>query len=178
MSRTLGQLQRLPVTELKGVGPEKAKALERLGHHTVLDLLTYYPRRYIDRTKEARLADLRVGEEASVLVEVKRVTSRPPRSGRGRAMVDRRGRRRHRAARASRSSTSRGGPSSCGPASRRSCSASSRCSGARRQMTNPVVDLVGDRTGKIIPVYPQSDKERIYTWEVARWQEEVLEPGG
>ena len=27
-----------------------------------------------------------------------------------------------------------------------------------RQMTNPVVDLVGDRTGRIVPIYPQSDK--------------------
>ncbi len=27
-------------------------------------------------------------------------------------------------------------------------------------MTNPVVDLVGDRTGRIIPVYPQSEKHR------------------
>ena len=48
----------------------------------------------------------------------------------------------------------------------------------KTQMTNPVVDLVGDRTGKIIPVYPQSDKERIYTWEVARWQDEVLDRAG
>ena len=28
----------------------------------------------------------------------------------------------------------------------------------RRQMTNPVVDLVGDRTGRIVPIYPQSEK--------------------
>ncbi len=37
----------------------------------------------------------------------------------------------------------------------------------RKQMTNPVVDLVGDRTGKLIPVYPQSDKARVYTWDIA-----------
>src|SRR5690606_41667472 len=28
----------------------------------------------------------------------------------------------------------------------------------RLQMTNPVVDLLGDRTGRIVPVYPQSDR--------------------
>jgi ATP-dependent DNA helicase RecG len=172
--RTLGELDRKPVTTLKGVGADKARSLSRLGITTVLDLLTYYPRRYIDRTREARLADLRVGEEAAVLVEVRRVTSRLPRSGRGRAMVvaevaDATGRLnvtffnqpwRKQQLRAGvhvvlfgKLEVFRG----------------------KAQMTNPVVDLVGDRTGKIIPVYPQSDKERIYTWEVARWQEEALD---
>ena len=27
----------------------------------------------------------------------------------------------------------------------------------RRQMTNPVVDLVGDKTGRIVAMYPQSE---------------------
>ncbi len=31
----------------------------------------------------------------------------------------------------------------------------------RRQMTNPVVDLIGDQTGRIVPVYPQSEKVRL-----------------
>jgi ATP-dependent DNA helicase RecG len=26
------------------------------------------------------------------------------------------------------------------------------------QMSNPVVDLIGDRTGRIVPIYPQSEK--------------------
>ena len=29
------------------------------------------------------------------------------------------------------------------------------------QMTNPVVDLIGDRTGRIVPIYPQSEKARL-----------------
>ena len=28
------------------------------------------------------------------------------------------------------------------------------------QMTNPIVDLIGDRTGRIVPIYPQSEKVR------------------
>ena len=43
-------------------------------------------------------------------------------------------------------------------APRWSSSASSSATRAVRQMTNPVVDLVGDRTGRIVPIYPQSDK--------------------
>ncbi len=38
-----------PVTDLPGLGPGRAKALERLGLFTVGDLLTHYPRRYEDR---------------------------------------------------------------------------------------------------------------------------------
>ncbi|MGH9120009.1 MAG: ATP-dependent DNA helicase RecG [Acidimicrobiales bacterium] len=177
MARTLAQLERVSVTELKGVGPEKARALDRIGIESVLDLLTYYPRRYIDRTKEARLADLKVGEAAAILVEVKRVTSRRPRSGRGRAMViadvaDATGRLsvtffnqpwREKQLRAGVQAALFG---------------TLEVFQGKARMTNPVVDLVGDRTGRIIPVYPQSDKERIYTWEVARWQDEVLERAG
>ena len=37
----------------------------------MLDLLTYYPRRWVDRTNEARIGDLVPGEEALVLVTVR-----------------------------------------------------------------------------------------------------------
>ena len=42
-------------------------------------------------------------------------------------------------------------------------------------MTNPVVDLIGDRTGRIVPIYPQSEKAQITTWELAGWVENALE---
>ncbi len=42
------------------------------------------------------------------------------------------------------------------------------------QMSNPIVDLIGDRTGRIVPIYPQSEKAQINTWEVAGWVEEAL----
>ncbi len=38
-----------PVTDLPGLGPVRAKALERLGLLTVGDLLSHYPKRYEDR---------------------------------------------------------------------------------------------------------------------------------
>jgi ATP-dependent DNA helicase RecG len=43
-----------------------------------------------------------------------------------------------------------------------------------RQMANPVVDLVGDRTARIIPVYPQSEKAGLHTWDVAGFVSEAL----
>ena len=44
----------------------------------------------------------------------------------------------------------------------------------RLQMTNPVVDLIGDRTGRIVPIYPQSEKAGLTTWEIAGWVETAL----
>lgn len=41
--------------------------------------------------------------------------------------------------------------------------------GGQRQMTNPVVDLIGDKTGRIVPVYPQSEKAGVMTWDIAKW---------
>ena len=65
MARRLSQLARLPVTELTGVGPKAAQGLaEAFDVETVLDLLTHYPRRWIDRTNEAPIRDLRVGDQA------------------------------------------------------------------------------------------------------------------
>ena len=34
---------------IKGIGPQKAKALEKLGILTLRDLIGYFPRRYEDR---------------------------------------------------------------------------------------------------------------------------------
>ncbi len=42
-------------------------------------------------------------------------------------------------------------------------------------MANPVVDLIGDRTGRIVPIYPQSEKAQLTTWEIAGWVENALE---
>ncbi len=56
--RRLGQLAIIPVAELKGVGEKKAEGLEIMGIRTVLDLITHYPRRWVDRSSEARIADL------------------------------------------------------------------------------------------------------------------------
>ena len=41
-------------------------------------------------------------------------------------------------------------------------------------MTNPLVDLVGDRTGRIVAVYPQSEIARLHSWDVDRLVAEAL----
>ncbi len=178
---TLVDLREMGVDRLTGVGPKKLDGLRALGIESLYDLLTHYPRRYLDRTREARIADLSAGEEALVLGRVASVSSRRVRGGRTIVVAE-----------------------------VRDDSGSLRCTffnqpwrqhqlnkvGAgdaglevamfgrievfrgQRQMTNPVVDVIGDsrggRTGRIVPIYPQSEKSRLSTWELGDWAAQVL----
>jgi ATP-dependent DNA helicase RecG len=175
MARHLARLADLPVTELKGVGTAKAGALSKLGVATVLDLLTYYPRRYLDRTKQARLGDLEVGEEATVLVSVVRTSSRRTRNGKSLVTTQ------------VTDGTARLEISFFNqPFRERQLTTGTdvilfgrlEVFQGKRRMTNPVVDLVGDRTGRIVPVYPQSEKAGVMSWDIARFAEETLQRAG
>ena len=59
-----------PITVLRGIGPQKAKVLERLEIRTLGDLLRFYPRAYDDRSALRRIADLVPGETAGVAAMV------------------------------------------------------------------------------------------------------------
>lgn len=61
------------VCYVKGVGPQKAKFLEKLGIHTVADLCEYYPCRHEDRRFITEIASLRDQEFALVSGCVDRV---------------------------------------------------------------------------------------------------------
>ncbi len=52
------------VRYVKGIGEQRAKALAKLGIHTLRDLISWFPRRYEDRTETRRIADLIPGETA------------------------------------------------------------------------------------------------------------------
>lgn len=60
-----------PVQFVKGVGPRIAEALAGKGIHTVGDLLHYLPFRYEDRLNPRGIAELRPGEMATVVGEVR-----------------------------------------------------------------------------------------------------------
>lgn len=51
---------------VKGVGPTRAKLLNKLGIFTLEDLITYYPREYEDRSKPKVIASLVNDEEALI----------------------------------------------------------------------------------------------------------------
>ena len=175
--RTLTSLKGVDVTKLAGVGPKKAESLAVMDPpiETVFDLVTHYPRRYLDRTNQAMIRDLKVGEEAMILAKVKRNASRRTRQGRALVELD-----------------------VFDGSSYLKCTFFNQGWRARqlpvgteavffgklelfkgrRQMTNPVVDLIGDKTGRIIPIYPQSEKAGLTTWDLAGWIEEALRRAG
>lgn len=54
------------VKYVKGVGPNRAKLLNKLGIYTLKDLITYYPRDYEDRSKPKLISDCNDGEEVTI----------------------------------------------------------------------------------------------------------------
>src|SRR3982074_794625 len=59
------------VQYVKGVGPRLADVLAGKGIHTVNDLLRYLPFRYEDRLNPRSVEELRAGEMATVIAEVR-----------------------------------------------------------------------------------------------------------
>ena len=54
------------VLSIRGIGTQRAKALEKLGIRTLRDLICYFPRRYEDRTAVCSIVELRPGDPACV----------------------------------------------------------------------------------------------------------------
>ena len=145
-----------------------------LGIHTVLELVEHYPRRYLDRTKRSDIADLRVGEEATVYAEVRKMTSR--RTRQGRALVE---------------TIVYDGTSYLyvtffnqpWRAQQLPTGTEAAFFGklehyrGKHQMTNPAVDIlgrIGEKTGVIVPIYPQSGKADVSTWQLQKFVAEAL----
>lgn len=59
-----------PVQYLKGIGPKRAKSLNKLGIAAIEDLLYYFPRRYEDRTNFLPIKKLKEGEVQTIKAEV------------------------------------------------------------------------------------------------------------
>ena len=59
------------VQYVKGIGPRLAEILSAKGIHTVADLLHYLPFRYEDRLNPRGISELRPGEMATVIAEVR-----------------------------------------------------------------------------------------------------------
>ncbi|MEM9465012.1 MAG: ATP-dependent DNA helicase RecG [Actinomycetota bacterium] len=161
----------MPVSRLRGVGEKKDKALASAEIRTVLDLLTHYPRRHLDRTREASIGDLQPGEEATVFGEVRSASTRQLKGRRTLTEVvigdggnqlrltffNQRWREKQ-----------------LTPGMELLVHGKCELYRGQRQMTGPVVDLVGNQTGKIIPVYPQSEKSGLLTRDLAIFVEESI----
>jgi ATP-dependent DNA helicase RecG len=174
-ARRLRSLASVPVSKIERISAKKLAGLSDLGIESILDLLTHYPRRYLDRTNQVAIRDLAIGEEALVLATVKRSDARKTRQGRTMVDVD---------------VFDGSGYLKCTffnqpwrvkqlpPGTEVALFGKVDAFQGRRQMTNPVVDLVGKRVGRIVPLYPQSDKSGLTTWELGEWIEEALRRAG
>ena len=168
---TLRELKERPVTDLNGVTAKKVEPLRKIGVTSVLDLLTVYPRRYIDRSKQIAIDDLTVGEEGMILVAVSKVTTRRMRNRRSLVEV---------------SVADETGSMRLvffnQPWRSKQLSEGDEIIifgrldlyQGRNQMTNPIVDLVGDRTGRIVAVYPQSEIAGVQSWDLDSLVAEAL----
>ena len=85
--RRLRTLDGIDISVLKAAPPRKVAALRTLGINTILDLLTHYPRRWVDRTNQAAIATLSDGEAAVVTAKVTRSTTRRLRNRRSLAEI-------------------------------------------------------------------------------------------
>lgn len=168
---SLRELDAIGVDRLQGVGRQKRASLEEVQIHSVFELLTHYPRRYIDRSHEAKLADVRPGQEVMVVGDIESVSSRRTRNRK--SIVE-----------ASLSDDTGTLELVFFNQAWRSKQLAQGLTVAlfgkvdlyrsQLQMTNPLVDLVGDRTGRIVAIYPQSGKAGLTTWDIGRWSTEAL----
>jgi ATP-dependent DNA helicase RecG len=182
--RRLRALGDIAVSQLRHIGPKRTEALSSLGLETVFDLLTLYPRRYIDRTRQVDLSDLMVGDEAAVFGEVKSSSSR--RTRQGKSLVD--------------VSIVDHGETMKIAFFNQPWRAAQLVAGVQaiffgkvsdfrgtRQMTNPVVDVIvgtsgeerdASRVGGIVALYPASGKAGVTSWEMGGFVEESLKRAG
>ena len=168
---TLRELANRSVTDLNGVGEVKAKALADVGVGSILDLLGFYPRRYLDRSREATVAQLEPGSEGMVLVRIDRVVAR--RTRKGRSLVE---------VRASDETGRLRLTFFNQPWRERQLQEGMQAVVFGKaddyqgtlQMVGPVVDLIGDRTGRIVAVYPQSETAGLHSWDVDSFVGEAL----
>src|SRR5436190_16243399 len=68
-----------PITKLRGAGPKLAAAAAEMGIANLGDLLRHLPHGYRDRAEPVGLAQLKLGEQATVEVEVATARVRPTR---------------------------------------------------------------------------------------------------
>ncbi|WP_448565759.1 ATP-dependent DNA helicase RecG [Thalassotalea ganghwensis] len=66
----LGNLAHIAITTLKGVGPSMANKLEKLGLHSLQDLLFHLPLRYEDRTRITTIRDCLPGIFTNIIGEI------------------------------------------------------------------------------------------------------------
>lgn len=165
--------------EVNGIGKKSATALREMGIDNVYDLISFYPRTYRDRSKSTTIDELVEGHETTIFARVTSVELQRLRNRRTLVKVEL----------ADESGTIR-------------CSFFNQPWRAKQlqpdcevfvagkpvrykswlTLSNPIVDIIGKpgsrRTGRVVAIYPQSDKAGISTWDIETWIREILRRTG
>ena len=79
--RSLAYLTGVPIESVKGVGPKLGEKLRDAGVATVADLLSHFPRRYIDRSLVTPVSEAPVDREVTIVGTVTKSSMRRVRKG-------------------------------------------------------------------------------------------------
>ncbi|MFH1457828.1 MAG: ATP-dependent DNA helicase RecG [Candidatus Omnitrophota bacterium] len=60
------KLAEIPIRFLKGIGPKRERSFQKLGIHSIEDMLYYFPRRYEDRSRFVGISQLKEGEPQTI----------------------------------------------------------------------------------------------------------------
>ncbi len=175
MCSTLRHLSKLSIDSIDQVPKTKVEALKRAGFDSVLDLIEYFPRRYVDRRNHMTIAEAPLAQEVLVIATITAVESRY--RAKGKEVID--------AIVSDQSARLRltffnqpwrkhqlkvGMEAAIFGKIERYRNTSS--------MVNPLIDLVGDRTGRIVPIYPHSEKFEFRSDEMPRFIRAALDRAG
>jgi len=176
MGYTRCDLADMKLNAIKGIGPSLLEKCEAAGIESIDDLLSYYPRRYLDRTRQLSIGELFPGEEATIYATVEAVSSR--RMKNRKTMVEA----------IIADETSRVKITFFNqPWRAKQLKVGTQAAffgkmdeyRGQPQIVNPVVDIIKgdeelDKTGSIIPIYPQSGKADLSTWNVRTIMKEAI----
>ncbi len=175
---TLRELDEIDVRRIKGVGSRRGDVLAAVGIKSVFDLLTHYPRDHEDRTREGMIDSIQSGDKLTVTGEITKVQSRRTGPGGRKTLVE------------AKLDDGTGvltvvffnqpwrkSQLTVGEQAAMFGTVAYR---GKLQMTNPKVDLIGNTgnigntTGVIVSVYPQSPKVDLMSPEITRLVSEAL----
>ena len=168
-------LKSVPPASAIGLSPARSKAFVDSGFESLYDLVNFFPRRYVDRRNHMGIWEAPPGCDVLVIGAVRSVSSRFTKGRREIVQVvlgDETG--------------SLAVTFFNQPWRKRQLQPGMECAlfgrielfGRKRQMVNPLVDLIGDRTGRIVPIYPQSEKYRFKPNEMVKAIATTLKEAG
>lgn len=168
----LDDLREIDLSRLKGMGERRSSKFSKVGINSIYDLLMFIPRRYLDRSNLTPIREVGVGEEAAIIGKVTHV--QPNMRSRMVKFIVSDG---HGSITATFfnaiwiSKKFKAGDTVILLGKVDEWRGRSR---VERQMTNPVMEVYNEDTHLVVPIYPQSAKNGVSTWEIRSATEEAL----